>query len=143
MGVDWFVWALLAALTWGLQPIFDKFGVTNFNSAYAALAVRCFGGLVGLLILPFVWPSITHNNPPITWKAPVSLIIAGFCGSVLGQIFYLNALKSGEVSKVPAVTAVWPLVSFILAVIFYKEAITFKKIIAFIMIIGGAILLKF
>ena len=70
-------------------------------------------------------------------------MIAGFCGSVLGQIFYLNALKSGEVSKVPAVTAVWPLFSFILAVIFYKEAITFKKIIAFIMIIGGAILLKF
>ncbi len=143
MGVDWFIWALLAAFTWGLQPAFDKVGVMAFNSPYAALAVRCLGGLVGLIILPFVWPSIANNNPPITWKAPVCLMLAGFFGSVLGQIFYLNALKTGEVSKVPAVTAVWPLVSFIIAIIFFKEALTFQKVIAFAMIIGGAILLKF
>ena len=74
--------------------------------------------------------------------AIVFLIIAGFMGSVLGQITYLNAIKIGEVSKVTPVAAAWPVITLFVALALLGEPISLKKALAVTLVICGVLLLK-
>lgn len=143
MNLDWFTWACIAALCWGVQPIMDKFGVSSFNNPLAAMSIRCLGATVGAIVfLPFLMTAIHANKPPIPKLAYLALFGAGLFGSVLGSVAYLHALKLGDVGKVPFVTSAWPVISFFLSVLLYGETLSLRKILAIIFVITGVILLK-
>lgn len=144
MGMDWFTWSLLAALIWGVQPSLDKVALASFSNPMAALGIRCIGGAVGMLLIPLLLPSVVSGGgvSSISWKACLTLMVAGFLGSVLGQLAYMQALKLGELSRVPAVTACAPLISFVLAITFLGEPVTAKKIMAIVLVASGVVMMR-
>ncbi len=58
-------------------------------------------------------------------------VISGAVASI-GSLFFYLALSKGEASRVMSLTALYPLVTVILSVIFFKEPIGIKKLIGVI-----------
>jgi uncharacterized membrane protein len=68
-------------------------------------------------------------------------ILSGIAGSA-GMIFFYIALTRGEASRVVAITAAYPLVVVVLAVIFLREPVTTLKIIGVILTMVGVYFLS-
>ncbi|MBI4051958.1 MAG: EamA family transporter [Elusimicrobia bacterium] len=137
-----YTYALLAALIWGIAPIFEKVGLTR-NSPLVALTVRSMGVFIGaLLLLPAV-PHLRSGLRAMDWWSILSLLGAGILGSIAGQIFAYNAMKKAEVSQVSPVMASWPLLVFLFGWLFLGEAITLKKLVGSGLIVLGVWLLRF
>ena len=136
-----YFWALFAAFSWGFAPILEKFGLAKV-SVYAGLFCRCLGVVIGLLILlAFRFEEIkyTFSTGNLTW---LFLVGGGFLASVIGQMFFYNALKDGDISQVVTIGASYPLISFVLGVIFFGEALTWGKVSGLGFVIMGVLLLK-
>ena len=63
-------------------------------------------------------------------------------GAIVGNICYYHALKTGEVSKVVPIAGSFPLISFILGLLFFSETITPAKLCGVVCIILGVALLR-
>ncbi len=70
------------------------------------------------------------------------IMLGGFMASIIGQIFFYNALKIGEVSKVVPIAATYPLIAFLFGVIFLGESFTFTKGIGIALLMAGLFLLR-
>jgi len=78
------------------------------------------------------------NPPEGLWL----LVLGGFLASVVGQIFFYHGLKVGEASKVVPLAATYPLISFILGVIFLNEQLTLPKALGLGFILVGVFFLR-
>jgi len=135
------VYAFLTIFLWGLVPFMEKIGLSKLP-VWTALFFRCLGVTVGIAILflfkfPEFKQAITH--PPAGWYY---LAAGGLLASVVGQIFFYNALKDGNVSRIMPLVGTFPLVSFVLGVVFLKEAMTFSSGLGVLFVIAGVMLLK-
>ncbi len=136
-----YLWALLAAFTWGFAPILEKLGLSKIP-AMTGLFYRSFGVMLGMMILG-VWQmegvKATLGQGLGTWGY---LVAGGFLASIIGQIFFYNALKHGEASQVVPIGASYPLLSFLLGVLFLGEKLTLAKASGMVFVIVGVFLLK-
>lgn len=141
MAIHWFPLAILTALLWGIVPFFEKTAMNVVPNGLCAVTIRSFGAALGMMIPLFSEPTRTSLSsiPPLGY---LFLIVAGFIGSVLGQLTYLTAMKMGEVSRVTPVAASWIIVSLIVAAVFLKEPLSLKKILAVSLVVSGVVLLK-
>lgn len=71
----------------------------------------------------------------------VYVVLAGVLGSVAFPMLNL-ALRSGPASQVIPLTAVYPLITVGLAVLFLSETITPVRLIGVVMIVGGSVLVS-
>ncbi|MBI4243438.1 MAG: EamA family transporter [Planctomycetes bacterium] len=138
---DWFSWALLTAVVWGVVPIFEKMGLVKAQP-YAGVVLRCAGIVIGVIFMIALRPSCLTEIKGLSWTTITFLLLAGILGSVVGQITNFSAMKLGEVSRVTPVTGSWPMVAFIIGLVFFSEAITLYKIIAAVFILAGIVLLR-
>lgn len=139
--MDWFLLALLTACIWGTAPYFEKSAIVHIENIFAAIFYRTIGVSLGLLI-PLCSSEIRVAVANVPFKAAAFLAFAGFWSSIAGQLTYLTALRHGEVSKVTPVAAAWPIVAFIVALLFLGEALTVKKLIASVLVVAGICLLR-
>ena len=136
-----YLWAILATLTWGIVPLIEKMGLAKIP-VYQSLFFRFAGlffGLFCLVVFKFSEIKQAIVKVPDGWYY---LAIGGFLASFVGQIFFYNALKTGEVSKITPIVGAFPIVSFILGVIILGEAITVPKIIGLMFVVAGVGLLR-
>ena len=133
------IFSLLAALFWGLGPIMEKIGLSKI-SPQTGLYIRGFGLLMGLLVL---YPFMTSFKEirEVSVKAAIFLGLGGLFVSVIGQLFFYFALKSGDISKVVPIAGSFPLIAFIAGILFFGETITISKIGGVIFIVVGIVLL--
>ncbi len=126
---------LLAILLWGIAPIFDKFGVKSVD-VYTGIFYKNFVATTFFGIFYLIYFGIERlwncDFVGVGWY-----ILSGICASVLGMIFYFNALKLADASLVVPIVATYPLISTILSVIFLKEHLSIDRIIGVIFIILG------
>ena len=136
-----FYWALGAALVWGFAPILEKIGLAKIPPI-PGLFFRGIGVMVGTAILIAVkWNTIKPHLSPFP-QGYWYLIMGGMLASVVGQIFFYHALKKGEASLVVPVGASYPLIAFVLGVIFLGEKVTWAKIGGMSLVVLGVFLLK-
>ena len=136
-----YFWALLAALAWGCAPIFEKLGLSKIP-VFNGLFYRCLGVFLGALVLmlfKFDTFKETISHAPSGW---LYLVIGGFMASIIGQIFFYHALKDGEASLVVPLGAAYPLIAFILGIIFLGEKVTLAKSFGLVFVLLGVFLLK-
>ncbi len=136
-----FLWAILAALTWGCAPVIEKLGLSKIDPNVGVF-FRTLGVIAGIPILVFfnrtaIRSSLINLRPEFIY-----LMLGGFLASIVGQIFFYNALKFGEASKTVPLGATYPFVSFILAVFLLGEKFTVAKLGGIIFVLLGAFLLK-
>lgn len=118
---DWFIFAIIALLLWGVWGFFPKLA-TNYISPRSVLIFQAIAGIVVMLI---VLASLNFK-PEIHAKGITFALLAGLAGSI-GGIFFLYAVSKGKASVVVTTTALYPIVTILLASLILKEPITLKQ----------------
>ncbi|MGE5483959.1 MAG: EamA family transporter [Ignavibacteriales bacterium] len=138
--MDYFTYALIGLVFWGIAPVFGKAGLVSLEPQ-VALAARS----VVAAATAVVWAAVTGGIRSLP-AAPVRSLgfIAGeaVCASVLGHLFYFKALKVGEASRVSPIMSSAPLLTLILAALLLGERLTAAKAAGAALIVAGIVLLR-
>lgn len=136
-----FYFAILAAVAWGIAPILEKIGLTNI-APLGGVLIRSCGVVIGAIILAIFNNDVLRMAFKADPKTIFFIVSGGIMASVLGQIFFYSALKQGEASKMVPVAGTYPLVAFLLGLVFLGESFTIGKVIGMIFVVIGVILLR-
>ena len=136
-----YYFALITACIWGIAPIVEKIGLGKIEPA-AGLLIRSLGILVGAALLIIFRTHTLRVALNADAKTVFYLLSGGILASFLGQLFFYRALKGGEVSQVVPIAAAYPLVAFLIGVIFLHEQVTLQKVIGMLLVLSGIFLLK-
>jgi bacterial/archaeal transporter family protein len=136
-----FYYAILAAIVWGIAPVLEKTGLKNIEPLSGVL-VRSSGIILGVVIMSLCNINIFKSALKADPKTILFLFMGGILASILGQIFFYNALKHGDVSKMVPIAATYPLVSFLLGLLFFGESFTVAKGLGIGLVILGVFFLR-
>ena len=91
-----FMWALSAAFVWGVVPLLEKLGLSR-SEPFTALFYRCFGVVIGLVLLG-IFVIRPHHMKAVDAKTIFVLVLSGFLASFVAQILFYHGLKIGAYS---------------------------------------------
>jgi transporter family protein len=134
-----FLWALLAALIWGITSVIEKFVLIKVDPL-PGLFYRCLGVLIGVILLGTVMVKPSQIKA-VDFRSAALLIGAGFLGSFIAFIAFYKGLKMGELSLVVPVAGSFYLVAFLLGIFILGEAVTTLKLLGVVFITVGIWLL--
>lgn len=131
---------VLTIIFWGIAPIFGKIGLVKVEPI-VGLAIRTF--IISIILLAVcLFTGKFSSFSQVTIRDVLFIGAEGIFASLLGHFAYYYALKLGDVSKVSALLAAYPVVTVLAAVLFLGEKFTWNKFIGLITIIVGVILVK-
>jgi transporter family protein len=132
----WLLNSLMAFVCFGLWGFFPKVAVRYINPKSALIYEVMGGVLVAVVTWLTMRKGIEHDLRGVT-----PALITGVVG-YLGMFFFLHAVELGKVSVVASLTAVYPVVTILLAVLILKEQITYVQYAGIFMAMAGVILLS-
>ncbi len=120
--------------------VLSKFGMGEYD-AFASTHIRVIAGMIGfilIIILGKKWTKVTGSlkNTKALWFT----LIGGVCGPFLGVYLSLYSVQHTSVGIGSTLMAIVPVLIIPLAILFYKEKITFKEIVGAIVTVGGVAL---
>lgn len=136
-----FLWAALTACIWGVVPLMEKIGLRGASSPAAGLMVRTLGVSCGLLVFGWIWSPWSALRS-FSWQTTALLAGGGFLASVIGQLAFYQALKSGGLSQVIPVAGTYPLVAALLGWVVLREPLSAARTVGVLLIVSGALLLR-
>ncbi len=137
--MNWFSWAVVTALIWGVVPLLEKVGLTKIPPMIG-LFYRCFGVVLGFMMLGFILK--TQQVKVADVRGALFLVLGGFLASFLAQICFYHSLQLGEMSRVVPISASYPLIAFILGVVVLGEPLSFLKVLGAVLVVAGICVLK-
>jgi len=120
--LSWLPIALISMFLFGLWGFFPKIAVAYLDPRSAMVYHALGTMLVGLLVLFSL--NLQPNFHPRGMLFALLTGIAGFAGT----LFFFTAASRGRISLVVSITALYPLVTILLAAIFLKEPLTLKQL---------------
>jgi len=130
--------ALIAAVLWGIAPIFDKMVMSSGVSPYLANVVRAVGALAFLAASALIFKQ--YDLMELGIRNTVLLLVAGLIGGGVAMVLYFLALKFTQASKVVPLTSVYPLFTVIFSAVILGERVSFKVLLGTLLIVVGVIL---
>ena len=128
--------ALLAAnIIWGLNAPIGKEALLSL-SANAVTAYRMLGACAAFWILSLFLP---HEHVPRRDK--IRFIFAALLGITFNQGMFIYGLSLTSPIDASIITSTPPIITMILAALFLREPITWKKVIGIALGISGALIL--
>jgi bacterial/archaeal transporter family protein len=117
----WYLYALLTVVMWGIWGVFSKFASAH-SKPRQVLIFQSVGVLAfALLVLAIENFKFEWSVPGFTWS-----FAAGFF-TFIGFLTFFAALESGKASTVVTLSALYPVVTILLSVIFLHEKISLKE----------------
>lgn len=137
-----FLFAILAAIIWGLAPALEKVGLKGAGmDPFLGVFIRTIPIAV-FAMLGVVLMGKMGEVASIDLKSALFIGAGGLIAGLLGQFAFFSALKAGEASVVVPVAATYPLVALIVSVLFLGESFTMQKLAGIALVVGGVALLK-
>lgn len=131
----WVFPALGTFIFWGFWGFIPKI-TTRYISPKSAIVYEVLGGfLVAIMVMYSM-----NFRPEINPKGFAMAITTGVFG-FLGALCYLLAVSKGPVSLVVILTALYPVLSILLAVIILNEPITLKQGVGILLALGAMLLI--
>jgi bacterial/archaeal transporter family protein len=134
---SWVIYACVAALCWGLVGLLQKLGTNRISSC--SLLVWLIVGFAALL--PLLWRDGALNG--LNWRV---LLIGALGGAAngFGSWALFEALERGAKASVAVpLTALYPLVTIVLARIFLAETLSFRQWIGIALAVAGGAMLSY
>ena len=132
---NWFFWAMFSMIIFGAWGFFPKLAV-GYISPQSAIIYQVLGGmLVGIVGLALV------NFKPETHPTGILYALLTGITGVLGTLFYYAAASRGQISIIVSLTALYPLITILLAIIFLHETLVLKQYIGLCFAVAAIILL--
>ena len=121
MSRNWIFLSLVALASWGFWGFFPKMA-TQYISVRSAFFYQAVGSfLVGIAAL---W--LVDFRPEWHSRGVLFAVLTGVLGGV-GALFYLAAAVRGRISVVVTLTALYPLVTIMLARVFLAEPLSLRQ----------------
>jgi len=122
--MNWFTFAIISLVLWGFWGFFYKIA-TNYIDAKSIFIWSTISGLIITIIViaPFFF---TGFRPEVHAKGITFAMLGGIMGT-LGALLFLFSMKLGKASVVVTITALYPIITIILAFFILKETITLKQ----------------
>ncbi len=139
--MSWFAWAVVAAVFWGLGPIFAKMGLQK-PDALTALLIRSIAVLAVLVVWAAFRGGATARLGAVDARTWFLLLLEGSSASVIAHFAYFNALKLGSVANVVPITAAYPLLAIVLSVFLLGTKVTAGKWLGAIFTVLGVYFLQ-
>ncbi len=131
--MTWFLFALLAAITWGVGQILIKKGFEHTTALFNNFLATIFGCLI---FIPF---SLIGG---VNWSLFPGILIIALLAAVPNLIYYYAAEK-GEISLTGTLIATYPIFTILLSSLFLGEHIDiFQKLAVLVIIIGSFLVSK-
>lgn len=130
--------AFIGMICWGITPLFVKLGLKGIDP-HIGLAIRTATTtiiLTGWMLCDGSFSKLAG----VSSSAVIFLIIEAVIATFIGDLAYFAAIKNGQISLVAIILSCSPLVTMLLSMIFFKEAITGTRIIGAFLIIAGIFL---
>jgi len=119
--------------------------IRKYLSDYNPLLVSSFMALIsGLIFLPVLFLGFRNTISNFTFKNIWPFIITAIVWLVIAEVLYIYGFqKAPSLTLASLMTLFYPLFSAILGIIFFKEILTWKTILAGILMTSGFVLLAF
>lgn len=132
---SWLVFAILALVIYGLWGFFPKLAV-SYISPQSALVFEVVGAIiVGAAVLMFI-----KFKPDLHPKGVIYSVLTGIAG-ISGTLLFFMAVEKGKVSVVVSLTALYPVITILLAFLLLNEPITTKQFSGVVLAIAAIYLL--
>jgi transporter family protein len=133
----WVFYACVATLCWGVVGLLQKLGANRISSR--SLLVWLVVGFAAML--PLLWRDGAITG--LGWR--VSLVgLLGGAANGLGSWALFEALEQGAKASVAVpLTALYPLVTIVLARIFLAETLTFRQWVGIALAVAGGVMLSY
>ena len=133
---SWFIWTVLAMITFGFWGFFPKLAV-NYISPQSALIYQ----VLGALVVGFAALVSAGFKPEIQPMGMLYAFLTGITG-LLGTLFYYAAASRGQLTIVVSLTALYPLITILLAFVFLHETISLKQTVGLFFALTAIVLLS-
>ena len=107
-------------ILWGLWGFLYKYGVTRLGLLSALLATSIFYTVLNILIITFLY----RRGVALPMESTTAVLLTGTAAGVAASILFLDALQKYPGSVVIPLTALYPAVSVLLAILILKEDIS-------------------
>jgi transporter family protein len=133
----WLFYALMATLCWGVVGLLQKLGTNRISPR--SLLIWLVVGFTALL--PLLWHGGALTG--LGWRT-LSIGLLSGAANGLGSWALFEALERGAKASVAVpLTALYPLVTIVLARTFLAEALTFRQWIGIAMAVAGGAMLSY
>lgn len=119
--VNWLPAAFLSLFSFGLWGFFTKLAVVHIDSRSALIYQT-----LGVLMIGVITFLMANFKPATDTKGLIYAVLTGAAYGV-GCLFYFVAASKGKIVTVVTLTALYPLVTILLACFLLKEAVTAKQ----------------
>jgi bacterial/archaeal transporter family protein len=137
----YFSLVLLGIITFGFAAFFRKLSVERLNPYQQQM----ISGMVYIVLIP-LWAYIGGGLPKISnenYSSYFFAIMTTLCGIVGAVVFSFLLKGTNEVGVTSALLSLSPIITLALSFMFFHESISFWKILAFILALASAILVRF
>lgn len=133
----WIYYSLIALFFWGLWGFCEKVAARSITPGSLVI----LSTLGSLSVFP-IYLVLFARHMKFHWQSPdYYMSLAGGMASAAGGLFFYFAISKGEASRVVMITALYPMITVILASLFLNEALTLPKIAGIICAIVAMVLL--
>lgn len=128
----------ITIISWGLWAFLQKIALQRLHP----IQMLMIGCIVGCVLLPVYALALKQHNTPLSFHFGTALLVAvASLASAIGTVAYIYGIRSGELGTIAVLSCTYPVLTFILAVMFLGEAITVSKIIGILFVLFGVFVL--
>lgn len=137
----WFWYAVVAAVLYGAHQIFTRLASDHIGDGVGGFVVEATAALSILLYLAFLFLT-SRWNQKISGEGVFYSVLTGICVGAGTIAFFLLFQKGGPLSAVPAILAVGAALMAIAGIIFFREPMSWPRLLGVSFAIVGLILLR-
>lgn len=127
----------LSVISWGLWGFTGKLATRNNHALVITAITSMLSPLASIILYILIKTKGIETN--ITGRSFLLIGLTALMG-IFGSIFFYMALQRTQLSVAIALTALYPVITVLLSIVFLKEPFPFYKWIGLFIIIIGAIL---
>ncbi len=135
---EWVVYSALALLVWGVWAFLPKVALSCLEPKTAFTFEVIGGALTGLIAFLIFRPELGGAEI----RGIIPALVTGMLGYV-GLICFMYAIRGGKICIVAPLTALYPVVTLALAMIFLKERINIVQFAGIILACVAVVLISY
>ncbi len=130
---------LAIILLWGMWGFLYKYGVVKLGFLSALLATSIFYTVLNVLVITYLY----RRGVTLPVEGTTAILLTGTAAGVAASILFMYALQKYPVSIVVPLTALYPAVTVVLAVLILREDIKAVNAAGIVLaIVAGYLLAK-